>query len=235
MLLDIILIVLGLIALIVGYKVGFLKYVLNLASLFTGLIISLALTKPVAFLISKTPINQFAYDFVYNRLENSDIFVALGHDASIIELLKSLGFSEIFATFLEPIIIAMGYTNDHLLETISTNLSDLAINIGTFFILWIGLALLIWILKMFANMLRKLKFIRVFDSIVGMGFSFAVMVVLCYTVFAGAFYLRKIDSINSAIGPFMREQLQTSFGVYNYFENHNIVIECVELLFTSNN
>ncbi len=234
MLLDIILIICGLLAAVIGYKVGFLRYILHLASLFTGLIISLVLTKPTTLLINKTPLNPMAYDFFYEKLHNSDIFIALGDNATIIELLKALGFSEFFATFLEPIIINMGFENENLLHSISLNMTSLFITLVTFLILWLGSALIIWVFKMFAELLRKIRLIKFIDGIFGIALSFTIMVLACYVVVASSFYLRNINSINEKIGPFVDEQYESSLGLYKYFEYQNIVIEFVELIFSSN-
>lgn len=230
MVLDVLLIVLALLAVVIGYKIGFLRFVLHLASAFTGLIISVVLAKPVSTFIGKTPINNLVYNLVFNRLETSDIFVALGDEASIVEMLRALGLSKTFATMLEPFVISLGVSNENLLESMSLHLSSLMVLIFTFFFLWIGLGLLLWVLKIFAEMLREIKLIKVVDGIVGIAFSISLLIVITYTVVAGGYYLRKVQFIENKIGEFMTEQQETSLGLYSYFEEHNFIINFIELL-----
>ncbi len=229
MIIDIVLIIIAVIAVIVGYKIGLLRFILHIASLFTGFIISLILIKPVTAIAMKTPLQTYFYDYFLVKLQNSSIFEQLGEDATIIELLQSLGLSEFISSILEVVITNMGLVNGNLVHSIASNITIMVVNMICFIALWIVLSIVIKILKIISEILRKIKLIKFIDGVFGIAYSLICIVVTTYVVVAASYYLQKINSVSEKITPFLTEQYDSSFGLYKYFEDENIIVNIIEL------
>lgn len=233
MILDFIYIFMFFLAILVGYKVGFLRYFLKIASMIAGFFTSLLLVLPVSKLVMSSKIGDEAYTFVLYKLKSTNVFSILGEEATISDILVELGLSKSVSNVIQTIASSMGFNNGSLIESFSYNISTIVVTVITFFVLWIGIALLFKILKLCADIIRTAKFVRIIDGVVGIVLSLVIYFITSFLIVATTFYLQKIEPIDNKIGGFMTDQKETSFGVYKYYYNENIFINFISL-FSSN-
>ncbi len=232
MILDLSIFLLLLISIIIGAKVGFLQYILKIASLFTGFIIAVFLTSPVTKLIMKTSIGDNVQDNIKNNIFTSDIYTSgnLSSNASIVELLEEIGVPKFLSSILSGLIDNIG-TSEEIINSIAHNVGTLIVGIVTFFVLLIAGALVIFILKLFAKLLRQVTVIRFIDSTVGIIFSFGVFTFVIYLLLAITYGLLNFSFIENAIGDFIYTQLDSSIGILDFFYKENIIVNLFETLF----
>ncbi len=228
MILDIILIFMFILSIIFGFKIGFLKYILNIASMFSGFILSILLVNPVSNYILSTFGNNIVI-FFENKLANTNAFILLGNDANIKDLLLEIGLSNYFSNLLETILINMGVNNNNLLYSLSYSISNIIITICTFIFLWFGLSILIKIIKLFVDVIRVIPFIKLIDGAIGMLFATAIYFIIIFVSIAFFNYLDNISFINN----FIISQLNSSNGIFKYFYENNIIINLIEIFIKS--
>ncbi len=233
MILDIIFILMFFLAILVGYKVGFLRYILKIASILAGFISSLLLVGPISKFVIDTSMGQYVKNIVRLNVENTEAFTTFGDDATISEIFTELGFSDVLATIIESIIKSMNTVETTLLEAITYSITLLLITIVTFFALWLGSAILFKVLKLVTEIIRNAKSVRVIDGIIGIFLSVAIYFFTSFVIVAVVYYLQNIDAVSNTIEPFMTEQIDTSFGVYSYYFNENVFIKFISLFIFS--
>ncbi len=171
-LIDIILIVGTIIFLILGFKKGAIKKIISLAGILVILVFSIIYCGQFAqFLIHHNVI----YPSIYGKI-NTNILTnlenkGLSAGATVGEVLKTgLNIPGFIAD-----MIGKGVTNHYpqltdvnsVADAVSGYLATMAMNVISFFILAIGLFVVILILKLIADMLRTNKFVKAVDGILG--------------------------------------------------------------------
>ncbi len=226
MILDLVILFVLVISIIIGFKIGFFKYVLKIASLLSGFIISLLLTTPCTNLVMMTPLGSSIVDSIMINLTNSGI------DVSSATPLEDLLVAAGVPSFLTGIITQFfgNPEQDELLLNIATKLGSMIISLFVFFILLIFATIIIFILKKFVDALRENAGFRVFDGILGVGFSALIYLGVLYLVIAIVIGLQGINIISTQITPFIDTQLDSKIGIFSYFYNNNIVINLIDFI-----
>ena len=164
-LLDIIIVVLGLIVILLGYRKGFLKKVLSVVGFFAIAILSFVYCKQFAtFLIQKDFIYPEIYNPIYNHLLNQTLEAGLTPNSTLSDLLTiGLGLPDVMARIFANVLNVSGDINQ-ICAGISQYLSTIAMNIISFLIILVGASIVVLILKIIADAARKVKVVRVIDG-----------------------------------------------------------------------
>lgn len=234
MILDIAYVVMFLLAILVGYKVGFLRYILKIASLLAGLISSVLLVNPVKKLVMSTALGDKVVDMVVAKFHETEIYQNLGENATIQELLGEIGIPDVLVGAIEVILNNMGIIDGEVVNSLSVNIANIIVTFLAFIFLWLGTALLFKILKLLTNTIRTAKFVKVIDGVVGVVLSVFIYFISSFTIVAVTDFARGIDAVEQSIGPWMDEQLDSSIGVYKFYYEHNMIIEFVEMFKSKN-
>ncbi|MFI3329477.1 MAG: CvpA family protein [bacterium] len=227
MILDLVIIFFIIISIIFGYKVGFVKYILKIASILSGLLISILLTSPCTDLVMKTPIGSNIVETITQNITKSNIDLSSAN--ALPEMLEAAGVP----SFLTGIISSMLGNPEpaDMINSISTFLSEIIISTIVFFILLFGATLIIFILKKIADRLRESKVFKFIDGIFGIVFSLLVFTLILFVVSAGLIVALNISFIEESIGSFITTQLDSSFGLFKYFYQNNIIVNIWNLIF----
>lgn len=235
-LIDIILILGVIIFLIVGYKTGFIKKVINIAGVIVILVFSIVFCNQFAeFLTAHNiifpGINNAIYSTILEKLADKGI----ASDASInVMLEEGIGIPRFFANF-----IANGIKSDTISSTsdvalsISTYLTGIIMVIISFFILFIGLLIVIYILKKIADGMRKNGLIRFIDGTLGALFSLTIYSVVVLVLFCILSYMMDAEWFSSAREWLIVDmQLETDkFRISKIIYNGNILTNLLNLFF----
>ncbi len=225
MTLDLIVVAVLLIAFFLGFKVGFLTYALKIASIFTGLIMTLIIVTPIKNAVMDSSIGESEIQYYAEMIESSDYYV-LGGD-SLQELLVDIGIPSFFASILDSLIITDG--ND-IVYSVATAIAGIVMWLKVFFIVLIATTLLMFILKVFIKRIRKWTFIKFIDGVFGVAISFFLTFLCGYTMLSIIIFTTDAGMFSS-FGSFMDNQLEQSIGVYRMFYEHNFIYNFINLIF----
>ena len=184
-LLDIIIVVLGLIFIILGYRKGFIKKILSIVGFFVISILAFVYCKQLAvFLTSKNIIYPNIYEPILGHLLAESVKEGLSPSSSLSDFLTiGLGLpapmSQIFAKVLN-----ISGNLEEVCMGISQYLSNIAMNVISFLIILVGVSVIILLLKIITNAIRKVKIVRMIDGVMGaiLYFTFFLLAVyVCFT------------------------------------------------------
>ncbi len=188
--LDIILIIGAIITIIFGFKKGFMKKFLSFFGILIILIFSIMFAGQLSLMLSTS--NAFGiHDNIYNGLYSnlSANMASYPEDATV----KTIIEQGLNLKFMSGIISNMiGVPSDTSLSEvivfIATNLTNICMNVIAFGMLFVGLLILLLILKIIANVLRNNNFIKFVDGILGVALSLIIYI----AIVAGLFALLKV-------------------------------------------
>ena len=182
--LDIAIVLLGILFIVLGYKKGFLKKVLSFAGFFAATILSFVYCKQLAqILISRGIIYPEVYSPIFEHLISRAAEVGLEATSNIKDFLViCLDLPEFMA---ELFANALNVTGDvqTICSGISEYISNIVMNICSFFIILVGSVVIVMILKLITKILRKVKIIRVIDGILGSVLYFTFFLLVVYVTF----------------------------------------------------
>lgn len=202
-LIDVILLIGALIFIILGFKKGFMKKAISLIGILVIIGFSIVYAGQFAkFLIQNDIIYPSVFDRIngniLDKLATQDIAV----DSTCADVLhKVLGVPEFIANLIgssiknssnEPITAA------NMANSIAVYLSTLAMNVISFFILALGLFIIILILKLIASILRQSKIIRGIDGILGIVLYLTIYSCIVLFVFCLLFVFMNQEWFSSA-------------------------------------
>ena len=238
MILDIIIIVLFLIIVIIGYKVGFLTTLLKLTSALSGIIIALCLTKPVTNLVVDAGWDSAMEEKIYTNITTSEVFIAYTEGGEgvngINNLLQELGIPSFMSGFIAS-GIADSVNPTELARSIADGVSYVFTFIITFFSLLIFSSLIFLILKLVVKSVREaVGFVRVIDGILGIVFYSLIFVLIIYIAFLIISLILQGAAPDGEFAKFFAEQLHLEddkFGVAKYLYQNNMIGNFFGLLF----
>ena len=238
MILDIIIIVLFLIIVIIGYKVGFLTTLLKLTSALSGIIIALCLTKPVTNLAVDAGWDSAMEEKIYTNITTSEVFIAYTEGGEgvngINNLLQELGIPSFMSGFIAS-GIADSVNPTELARSIADGVSYVFTFIITFFSLLIFSSLIFLILKLVVKSVREaVGFVRVIDGILGIVFYSLIFVLIIYIAFLIISLILQGAAPDGEFAKFFAEQLHLEddkFGVAKYLYQNNMIGNFFGLLF----
>lgn len=186
--LDIILIVAGIVFLIIGYKKGFIKKLISLAGILVIIIFSIVYCSQFAqFLIHHKVFYPNFYNNIFNNIITNLEKKNIAGDATVTDVLvQGLNIPKFIASMLANGIVKEGQSLPTVLEiadAIAKYLGTALMNIISFFILAVGIFLLVLILKILASVLRTNKLVKVVDGILGALFYLTIFATVVCVLF----------------------------------------------------
>ena len=239
MILDIILVALALLVLFVGFKVGFFRSFLKLASVFAGLILAIALVSPTTKLVLDLGAGDQMTASFQTKITESQIYQeyydAGGGEEGAAGVLNSIGIPKLFANMLAKVVVNGNEDSSNMDEfalNIAKGLTKIIMSIIVFLSLMVLSSLVILILKHTFTTIRDGVFlIRLIDGILGMAFFAVIFLIILYVFLL--IVSKNITATNGFMN-WMNEQLHLGddkFGIAKYFYNNNIVGNIFGIIF----
>lgn len=233
---DIVLIIIMLITIIIGYKKGFMKEVLNKFGIIVIIGFSIMFAGQVA-LILKTS-NMFTiHSSIYNSLYNGlfEKMSSYSADASVADIIsEAFGLNPFFASIVSNMI---GSTNASTLaetiEFIAESITNIFMNIIGFGMIFIIGMLVLFILFSIARGLRNSKAIRVLDGILGVALSSIITLAFIFVLFALLRWLMGFDWFPEALNDWISKDLclndPNTFRISKAIYENNVLINLISI------
>jgi uncharacterized membrane protein required for colicin V production len=188
---DISIILLGILFSISGFKNGFFKELKGIIAFIGAIVLTFFLADFVKNIITDSPVQLMIYDFFFDGMFSSNATYATVIDDSLPnaltllqEGLVDLGVPSFLAGTLASTLIVFDGTIGAALATVTTNIIVLiASYLVTFLVLWILMSL---ILGQIVSLTKTIKFIRFFDSLLGifLGLGRAALIIAVFFIIA---------------------------------------------------
>ena len=236
MILDIILILLLVLICFIGYKVGFLATFIKITSIFSGLIIAILFTKPVANFPCSIGLDDGISNNIYTNIIESEpykaYFASGGGVEGISDLLIQLGIPEFISGFVAKGIV--DNTNPEAVAlSVSNSLGYASTCVIVFLFLLFFSSIIFWIIKLIVKKLRdSITIVRVIDGILGICIYAILFIVVIYVLFLILSLILQSLPGNNEFAEFIREQLHLGtdeFGIAKYFYEHNFLGNLLKL------
>ncbi|MGM9969263.1 MAG: CvpA family protein [Anaeroplasma sp.] len=179
---DIILLVFAIVFMAIGYKKGFMKKVLSFFGIIAILIFSFIYCGQFSqFMIHNNIIYPAINGNIVNNIESYMVSNGIS-ELTVSEVLsKALNIPDFIANM---IVNAIGNPEpSEVITSVANYLSTTLMNIISFFILFIGLIIILGLLKLITNVLRTNVLIRVTDGILGILLYIAIYAVIVSIAF----------------------------------------------------
>lgn len=229
MTLDVIVICVFLLAVVLGYKIGFLNYVVKIASIFTGILLTVVVINPVHGLVMDSSLGQAEITYYEEKIISSDFYQESEGELELEDLLIDIGIPGLVSGVISSLLL-IDSTSDDFAISLATMAANLSIWIKCFVILVVFTSIIIYLIKIFIKKIRTFKFIKLIDGMFGIGISLALSI-LCGYVMLSIVAILTNGEMFSTFGTFMDNQYEESLGIYKYFYNNNFVYAFFELLF----
>ena len=234
--LDIVLVLLGIICLVWGFKKGFIKKILSLAGFLAVLILAFVYCKQFAqFLTEK----NFIYPNIYNPILEHLLLQASEAGLEATSNVKDflviyLELPEFMAELFAKVLDVSGNV-ETVCVSISEYISNIAMNIISFLIILVGSSVLVLLLKLITNTLRKVKIIRIIDGMLGAVLYFTIFLLFVYIGFTFVqifmeqpwFAQAKEFLIVDMMLPVAGEE--TPFRLSRYIYENNVLYKLIEM------
>jgi len=188
---DISILLLGILFSISGFKNGFFKELKGIIAFIGAIVLTYFLADFVKNIITDSPVQLMIYDFFFDGMFSSNATYATVIDDSLPnaltllqEGLVDLGVPSFLAGTLASTLIVFDGTIGAALATVTTNIIVLiASYLVTFLVLWILMSL---ILGQIVSLTKTIKFIRFFDSLLGifLGLGRAALIIAVFFIIA---------------------------------------------------
>lgn len=235
---DAVVILIFILGLFIGFKLGFFKVILKLGSIVSGLLFSICLAKPMSKFLG-----LFMYDFFYNKCDTKirasqtfqDLTGVENAKEALTDVLSDAGIPSFMAKFISN-RITIEQVED-LQNTIASKISNCFANfilcVIAFLLLLIGTSIILFILRKFIDKLREKKGFRIFDGILGVVFS--VVVVSCIVTLVFFIFTFVAEKPSSSFYIFLNKDLRLEsgkgLGVGRWFYNNNMLRFFFDLIF----
>ncbi len=230
--LDILIVFFLLIACIIGYKKGFLKKAIGLVSFLVALIVAFVFCSQLAGLLKQYDvIYPSIYESVFENVSSSQAF--MNPDATVADVLKGMDVPGFIADLLAK-AIGENIGVAQMAESISTYITDMAMNAICFLILLVGVFIVAFILKIIANVLRGNFIIRFVDGLLGMALYACIFLVVVYLVFMILRYSMDASwfaGAKSFLTVDMKLDEPDVFRLSKYIYEHNVLYNIFHILF----
>ncbi len=177
---DIVIILFGIMFLFLGFKKGFMNKMIGLLGVLIILALSLVLASNFAeFMKNREWIYPSIYNSIYDNVQNT--VNEAGEGASTADIIaKAMNIPSFFASFIASKIEA---TPETLPALVAEKLGTYAMKGIAFLILAFAFSLILIILRILANTLRKSSIIKAIDGIMGMALYLLIYVVILSLLF----------------------------------------------------
>ena len=234
---DIVIFLIGIIVIIIGYKLGFIKKVLSLIGILAILAISFFYCTTLAGILIE---GNVIYPSIYSSLEANMMEkvneYGLTAESTVVDFFETcLGIPAFLGKMLAGGIegVDAATTADEIVKLIAEYLSTMAMNAICFVIIAIVLIIVIAILKAIANGLRELKVVRVIDGILGSVLYLALYTATLFAIFALLDWFMTMDWFAGA-KDFLTVDMQLDteeFRLSKFIYEHNIILNLFQFLF----
>ena len=238
MILDLIVVLLFLLFIYIGYKIGFIRTLVKFASALSGIIIALCLTKPTTNLVIKLGWSDGVYERALENVLVSDAFasyIAAGEgEVGTNELLEELGIPSFISGFIAP-KVADSVDPFAIASGIAEGVRYVTVFVVTFIFLLIFSSIIFFVLKkLFGGLRSKIGFIRFVDGVFGVMFYTLLFLIFIYSSFLILSIALQSSSPDNKFMAFIVEQLHLEddkFGIAKYLFENNIIGNFLKLLF----
>ena len=234
--LDIIIVVATLLFMFIGYKVGFVRVILKIASIFSGLIVAIVLTSTVTKLAFGWGMMHGLSDKMTDKVMANETFQTYcesgGGEDGAAAVLESLGFPKFLAKLVGNSVGAGAGTPEEVARHIGDGIAKAVLTVIVFFVLLFGMSIIFWIIKkLFGSLRESVGLIRFIDGVLGIALFlcfYIIAVDIFFTVIAA-----NIEKTTSFI-TWMNTQLHLSdekFGIAKYVYEHNVIKNIFAIFF----
>ena len=235
-LLDIIIVVFGLIFIVLGYKKGFIKKILSIVGFLAITIFAFIYCKQLAsFLIEKEIIYPSIYNPILEHLLIEAAKEGLEPTSTLTDFLTTAlqipaPLSQLFSKVLD-----VSGSVEEMCVGISVFVSTIAMNIISFFLIVVGTSIVVLILKLVTNIMRKVTIIRIIDGILGAGLYFAfflIIVYVCFTVIQISMEYSWFVEVKNFLIIDMKLPVngeQTPFRLSRFIYENNVLYKLIEM------
>ena len=234
--LDIAVILLLILSLIIGFLVGFARIVIKIANWVCGILISLIFCSrfaKVLGLLFRKPI----YNHFYNKVSSSETIQNITSETTAQEGLQSalhdLGLPSWLAKFISKSFSgeAIGDVADTICDTIAKGITNAILMIMSFLILWIGISIIILLIKLHIEDLRENRGFRIVDGIFGSILGIIIMFMTLEIIFYIFTLADASDSFMNFLNIDMRLESGKGFGLARWFYKRNFIKAFLDLFF----
>ncbi len=196
---------------IYGVKVGLMQSVFSLISVFFTTVFTWLIYPWVAGLLMKTPLYQGLHDWIYRTL-SANQQMAEGMPDFIGKL----------PPFLQDVIQkAVLQSADSFLAYCTQALAVLAVNVVSILVLFVGIRLLMMLLKKFGKAINKMKLIGpvnallggIFGCVQGVAIVYLAVMIISYLPTTGIYERVREDLTVSPVGKVLYNEEMTIFGL----------------------
>lgn len=239
---DIIIVILFITAIILGYKKGFMEKFINIANSLCGLVFSVIFAGKFAKWVGPLFLNDLIQPKIYDNVIKSEqlqmISDASNAQEGIVAALNELGLPN----FLSEIVAKAVGSNfsdsalslqDSIATAISGQITSFVVVIISFIILFFGVTLLCFLLKIILKVLRTSTLIRVVDGLMGVIFNSFILLIIIYIVFIGVSVMINIPAFSS-FKDFIMIDMQLgndNFRISKYLYENNIIGNIFKIFF----
>ena len=225
---DLIVLGLGILAIFIGYKIGFMKKFIGLFGVLIIILLSFLLAPTFAQILIKMKIISI-YNGVYSSV--AEKVASSAPDASVEDIIESsLGALAIFSSLIIKHVNVE--TKEELPDCVASKAAGYAMNVISFFILIVIFIILLIILKIIVSCARDSAVVRRVDGILGIFLYFGIYLVIVSLLF---FLLKIFIDHNVFTGntyEFFAKDLQLntdSFRLSKFIYNGNLFLWIKEL------
>ncbi len=234
--LDIAIIALAIVGVALGFIVGFGRIFIKIASWLGGLIFSLIFCSGFSKLLNKL-FGTGVYNHFYNKIAKSDTIANLSSEATAKEgleqALKEMGIPKFLRGMLSNNLSSDSIKDvaDNICNAFATSITKIIFIVISFFVLWFGIAIILFLVKLHVEDLREYKWFRIIDGIFGI--AVACTFVFVFLEIAG-FILTLADSSNSIMNFLtkdMRLEKESGVPIARWFYKNNWIKAFFNLFF----
>jgi uncharacterized membrane protein required for colicin V production len=234
--LDIIVIVLLIVGLLLGFIIGFSRILIKIANWICGMFVSLILCAKFAKVL-KWIFGDPIYNHFYKKVMNTESLQNLTGSETAQEglaaVLKDLGIPGWLSKF-----ISKGFSGEStasiaesISDTIASGITKAILLILSFVILWVGLSLIILLIKLHIEDLRENHTFMVIDGMLGSILGIIVMFFILEIVFYIVTLADASNNVMNFLNRDMRLETYSGFGLARWFYSHNWIKAFLDLFF----
>lgn len=190
---DIVVVLVGIVLMIIGYKRGFMHKALSLFGFLAIVLVSFAFCTQLAALLTE---HEVIAPSICSNITNS---INEGLAANVADLPENATASQViqygmgWPEFLANMVASMAgvgeKTQAELVESVATGMTEISMNVICFVIIFIVSYLVLAICKILTSILRGVKAIRIIDGVLGVVLYLALYTVAVCLVFLILHYM----------------------------------------------
>ena len=238
---DIVLILLAILTAVIGFKRGFMKKALGIIGIVAVIVFAVMFAGHLADWLTsvKMPPSEALYNHYYEKAMTNlaSGIEHKGDNESVNAIASLLSVPYWIAWVVHALLGKPEIAGDAVAVLVATKITHFIMTVIAFFIIVIGVLIVIGILKLIANALRESAFIRVVDGFLGILLYLAMLAAaLCVVLMIFRFIFEKnpdIQNTSSFMG-WIYDDLHLGddkFRITKALYNNNVIYNLVHLFF----